>query len=219
MPQVFPRWTNVGSKMSIFGALASLALLTWTSMVYVQSSYGTNAGLRPVQPVPFSHQHHAGLLGIDCRYCHTTVEQSSFAGMPPIKTCMNCHSQIWVGSRMLEPVRESYASDRSIEWKRVYNTPGFVYFDHRLHVQKGIGCSSCHGQLDRMPFTYQVPTLLMKWCLDCHRDPAKEIRPRELVFDVNYQAPANQAELGRKLVADYHIRSDKELTSCTVCHR
>jgi cytochrome c peroxidase len=132
---------------------------------------------------------------------------------------MNCHSQMWVGSRMLEPVRASYATDRSIEWQRVYNLPGFVYFDHGIHVQKGIGCSSCHGQLDRMPFTYQAPTLLMKWCLDCHRDPAKEIRPREQVFNVNYQRPADQAGLGRELVVDYKIRSAEELTSCTACHR
>lgn len=219
MTQAFRRWTNVGSKGSILGMVLFLALTAWTCIVYVSSSYGTSAGVAPVQPIPFSHQHHVGILGIDCRYCHTTVEHSSFAGMPSTKTCMNCHSQMWVGSRMLEPVRESYASDRSIEWKRVYNTPGFVYFDHSIHIQKGIGCSSCHGQLDRMPFTYQAPTLLMKWCLDCHRDPAKEIRPRAKVFDVNYQPPANQAELGRQLMAEYHIGSANKLTSCTVCHR
>ncbi len=219
MAQEFRRWTNVGSKGSILGAVLFAALSTWIGIVTVGSSYGTGSGIAPVQPIPFSHQHHAGMLGIDCRYCHTTVEQTAFAGMPSTKTCMNCHSQMWVGSRMLESVRESYASDRSIEWKRVYNAPGFVYFDHSIHVQKGIGCSSCHGQVDRMPFTYQVPTLLMKWCLDCHRDPAKEIRPREAVFDMNYRAPHNQGDVGRQLVSEYHIRSPKELTSCTVCHR
>src|SRR5207247_10931960 len=158
MPHLFPRWTFVVSRMSIFGTLAMLALLTWTCMVYVQSSYGTNAGLSLVQPVPFSHQHHAGVLGIDCRYCHTTVEQSSFAGMPTTKTCMNCHSQIWVGSEMLKPVRDSFRSDESIPWVRIYNTPGFVYFGHHIHVQKGIGCSECHGRVDQMPFTHQVPS-------------------------------------------------------------
>src|SRR2546421_8316210 len=132
MPQVFPRWTNIGSKMSIFGMLASLALLTWTSMVYVQSSYGTNAGLKLVQPVPFSHQHHVGGLGIDCRYCHTSVEVSPFAGLPPTKTCMNCHNQIWTQSPMLEPVRESYRSGKSLEWNRVHNLAGFAYFDHSI---------------------------------------------------------------------------------------
>jgi hypothetical protein len=219
MAQAFRRWTNVGSKGSILGAVLFAALSTWVGIVLVGSSYGTSAGVAPVQPIPFSHEHHAGILGIDCRYCHTTVEFATFAGMPSTKTCMNCHSQMWVGSRMLAPVRESYASDRSIEWKRVYNTPGFVYFAHSIHVQKGIGCSSCHGQLDRMPFTYQVPSLLMKWCLDCHRDPAQSIRPRDKVFDMRYQPPENQTELGRQLVADYHIRSPNELTSCTVCHR
>jgi hypothetical protein len=219
MPQPFRRWTNVGSKGSILGALLVFAVMAWAGVVYVASSYGTGAGIAPVQPVPFSHQHHAGILGIDCRYCHTTVEQSSFAGMPSSSTCMKCHSQIWVGSQMLEPVRESYRNDRSIQWTRVYNNPGFVYFDHSIHVQKGIGCSSCHGQVDQMPFTYQAPTLLMKWCLDCHRNPEKEVRPRENVFDMSYLQPPNQAELGATLVEQYHVRSSRQLTSCSVCHR
>lgn len=219
MAQPFRRWTNVGSKGSILGGLLFAALSTWVGIVLVSSSYGTHAGVAPVQPVPFSHEHHVGILGIDCRYCHTSVEFDAFAGMPPTKTCMNCHSQIWVGSKMLEPVRASYSSDRSINWKRVYNTPGFVYFAHNIHVQKGIGCSTCHGQLDRMPFTYQVPTLLMQWCVDCHRNPEKEIRPVEKVFDMTYVKPANQIELGRQLVDEYHIRTPHELTSCTVCHR
>jgi hypothetical protein len=219
MPQIFPRWTNVGSKMSVIGALASLALLTWTSMVYVQSSYGTNAGLKPVQPIPFSHEHHAGGLGIDCRYCHTTVERSPFAGMPETKTCMNCHSQIWVGSSMLAPVRESYRTDKSIEWDRVYNTPGFVYFAHHIHVQKGIGCSSCHGRIDRMPFTQQSASLLMEWCLDCHRDPTSHVRPREEVFSMSYEPPADQRQLGTRLVEEHKIRDAQQLTSCSTCHR
>lgn len=219
MPQIFPRWTNVGSKMSVIGAFASLALLTWTSMIYVQSSYGTNAGLKPVQPIPFSHEHHAGGLGIDCRYCHTTVERSPFAGMPETKTCMNCHSQIWVGSPMLAPVRESYRTDKSIEWERVYNTPGFVYFDHHIHVQKGIGCSSCHGRIDRMPFTEQSASLLMEWCLDCHRDPAAHVRPREEVFNMSYEPPADQRQLGTRLVKEHSIRDVQQLTSCSTCHR
>ena len=219
MPQVFPRWTNVGSKMSIFGTLTFLALLTWACIVYVQSSYGTNAGLSLVQPVPFSHQHHVGVLGIDCRYCHTSVEQSPFAGMPPTKTCMNCHSQMWVGSQMLAPVRESYRTNRSIEWERVYNTPGFVYFAHHIHVQKGVGCSTCHGRIDQMPFTQQAPSLLMEWCLDCHRDPARHIRPREEVLNMNYQPPADQRQLGEPLVEEYDIRDTRHLTSCSICHR
>jgi len=205
--------------MSIFGALASVAMIVLASIVYIQSSYGTNAGLSRVQPIPFSHQHHVGILGIDCRYCHTTVEHSPFAGMPETKTCMNCHSQIWVSSQVLAPVRESYRNDRSIEWERVYNTPGFVYFDHHIHVQKGIGCSSCHGRIDQMPFTHQTPTLLMEWCLDCHRHPERQIRPRDQVFNMAYEPPADQHDLGMRLMEDHHIRDARQLTSCSTCHR
>jgi hypothetical protein len=219
MAQVFPRWTNIGSKMSIFGSLATLALIVWVSIVYIQSSYGTNAGLARVQPVPFSHQHHVGQLGIDCRYCHTTVEQSRFAGMPETKTCMNCHSQIWAGSQTLAPVRDSYRVNRPIHWERVYNTPGFVYFDHHVHVQNGIGCASCHGRIDEMPFTQQAPTLLMEWCLHCQREPEKQIRPRAEVFNMQYEPPANQAALGRQLLQEYRIRDSRQLTSCSTCHR
>lgn len=219
MPQPFRRWTNVGSKGSILGSLLLLSLATWAGVVYVSSSYGTGAGVAPVQPVPFSHEHHAGILGIDCRYCHTTVEQSTFAGMPSTSICMKCHSQIWVASAMLAPVRASYSNDRSIGWKRVYNTPGFVYFAHNIHVQKGVGCSTCHGPVNRMPFTYQEPSLLMDWCLDCHRDPANAVRPREKIFDMTYVQPANQRALGAELVQQYKIRSPHDLTSCSVCHR
>jgi hypothetical protein len=169
--------------------------------------------------VPFSHEHHAGVLGIDCRYCHTSVESSSFAGIPSTKTCMNCHSQIWVGSATLQQVRSSYRTGEPLRWERIYNLPGFVYFDHSIHVQKGIGCSSCHGRVDQMPFTYQVPSLLMEWCVDCHRHPEREIRPREAVFDMNYEKPADQLTLGRQLVDEYHVRGERHLTSCSVCHR
>jgi hypothetical protein len=219
MPQEFPRWTNVASKASIYGLVLALALLTWTGIMYSRSAWGTDAGKTVVQPVPFSHQHHVGILGIDCRYCHTSAEFAAFAGIPPTKTCMNCHSQIWVGSDVLAPVRESYRSDRSIRWVRVYNLPGFVYFAHSVHVQKGIGCTSCHGRINEMPLTEQVPSLLMKWCLDCHRDPASQVRPRDQVFNVNYVPPDDQASLGARLVKEYNIRGPDQLTSCSVCHR
>jgi hypothetical protein len=219
MPQLFRRWTNSAARGSILGALLALALGTLALITAVTTSYGTSAGLAPVQPIPFSHQHHAGTLGIDCRYCHTSVEHAPFAGMPPTKICMNCHSQMWVGSEMLATVRQSYHDGESIRWKRVYNTPGFVYFDHSIHVQKGMGCSSCHGRVDQMPFTYQQPTLLMQWCVDCHRNPEEHVRPLEYVFDMNYQLPQDQAVLGRELVERYGIRSSRELTSCSMCHR
>lgn len=219
MPQLFPRSANVLAKGGIAGALLFLAGVAWFCLVYTRSSYGTGAGVMRRQPVPFSHEHHVGVLGIDCRYCHTSVEHASFAGIPPTQICMNCHSQIWLGSPMLEPMRDSYRSDRPLRWQRVYNLPGFVYFDHSIHVQKGVGCASCHGQIDRMPLTYQAPSLLMEWCLDCHRQPEKQLRPRAEVFNMRYHPPADQEALGRELVKEYGIRDERFLTSCSVCHR
>jgi Cytochrome c7 and related cytochrome c len=217
--QLFPRSSNVVARVSIIVAPILLALLTWACLVFTGSSYGTGTAVAVVQTVPFSHQHHVGILGIDCRYCHTSVEHSAFAGLPPTKTCMNCHSQIWVGSEMLEPVRESYRTNKSLRWQRVYNLPGFVYFDHSIHVQKGIGCSSCHGRIDEMPFMYQVPSLLMEWCLDCHRNPEQNIRPREEVFNIKYERPGDQLELGRRLVKQYNVKDPESITSCSICHR
>jgi hypothetical protein len=219
VPQVFPRAMNILSRASLFGSLLVAALVLWICLVYTRSPYGTAAGVMRVQQVPFSHQHHVGVLGIDCRYCHTTVEHSSFAGLPPTKTCMNCHSQIWVGSEVLEPVRASYQQQKPLEWDRVYNLPGFVYFDHSIHVNKGVGCASCHGRVDQMPFTYQAKSLLMEWCLDCHRHPERELRPRAEVFNMKYEQPANQLELGRHLMKEYDIKDSNKLTSCSECHR
>ena len=219
MPQPFGRWTNVVSRFSILGVVLLLAGAIWVGLMIANSSYGTGAGVAVVQSPAFSHQHHVGLLGIDCRFCHTSVEQSSYAGMPATSVCMNCHSQIWVGSEMLSPVRESYRDNRPLEWQRVYNTPGFVYFDHSIHVQKGVGCTTCHGDVGQMPFTYQVPTLLMKWCLDCHRDPAQHLRPKDDIFDVNYRRSEHSEVDGQRLMESYNIRSAKQLTSCSVCHR
>jgi hypothetical protein len=219
MPQIFPPSSNALSRVSIFGTLLLGAFLCWIGLVFTRSSYGTDSGVVIPQPVPFSHEHHVGILGIDCRYCHTSVEHSSFAGLPSTKTCMNCHSQIWVGSDMLAPVRESYRTGQSLHWRRVYNLPGFVYFDHSIHLHKGIGCTSCHGRIDQMPFTYQVPSLLMEWCLACHRNPEREIRPRQAVFDRKWQHPPDQLDLGRRLVQEYQVKDSASLTSCSVCHR
>jgi Cytochrome c7 and related cytochrome c len=219
MPQVFPRRANAISRALLVAAFVGGPALMWFSLMFTRSSYGTDAGIMREQPIPFSHQHHVGVLEIDCRYCHTTVETSSFAGLPDTKTCMNCHSQIWVASEMLRPVRESYRTDSPLRWRRVYNLPGFVYFEHGVHVQKGIGCSSCHGRIDEMPFTYQRPSLLMEWCLDCHRHPERQIRPREEVFNMHYQPPADQAARGQELCEQYDVKDALELTSCSVCHR
>ncbi|MEO5740882.1 MAG: cytochrome c3 family protein, partial [Vicinamibacterales bacterium] len=153
---------------------------------------------------------------IDCRYCHTTVETSGFAGIPPTKTCMNCHSQIFADAAFLEPVRESFRSDRPIPWTRVHDLPDFAYFDHSIHVAKGVACSTCHGPVDKMPLMRKQNSLQMEWCLDCHRHPERYVRPREEVFNMNYVAPANQLELGRRLVAENRIR---KMTDCNTCHR
>jgi hypothetical protein len=219
MAQIFPRSANTIAKVSLIGSLLLVAFVLWVCLIYTRSSYGSGAGIVYVQDVPFSHEHHVGVLGIDCRYCHTTVETSSYAGMPPTKTCMNCHSQIWVGSDVLAPVRESYRSGQSLTWKRVYNLPGFVYFNHNIHVHKGVGCSTCHGRIDEMPFTYQVPSLLMEWCLDCHRNPTPQLRPASEIFTLNWEAPPDQEERGRDLAKQYDLRDARTLTSCSVCHR
>lgn len=228
MPQVFARRSNTIAKLSLFGSLFGAVFVLWACITFTRSSYGTDAGVVRVQPVPFSHEHHAGQLGIDCRYCHTTVETSSYAGFPPTKTCMNCHSQIWLGSDVLAPVRDSYKEQKSLRWKRIYNLPGFAYFDHSIHVSKGVGCASCHGRIDQMPLTYQVPSLLMEWCLDCHRHPERHLRPRSEVFRMSWQAsderdadgnPYDQLRLGGKLVKDYRVKGPDEITSCSVCHR
>src|SRR5512146_394728 len=171
MGQIFHRSTNTISRVTIFGAVFVVAGFFWGVAQLQRSPYTTYRGVAHTQPVPFSHQHHVGGLGIDCRYCHTSVETSSFAGLPPTQTCMNCHSQIWTQAPVLQPVRDSWSSGQPVIWTRVYNLPGFVYFNHSIHVQKGIGCETCHGRVDEMPLTYQAVSLHMEWCLDCHRDP------------------------------------------------
>jgi len=179
----------------------------------------TGVGVARRQPVPFSHKHHVGDDGIDCRYCHTSVEESAFAGIPPTKTCMNCHTQIWADSPMLEPVRESWRTGRSLEWVRVHKLADFVYFNHSIHVNKGVGCSTCHGRVDQMPLIAKANSLYMEWCLECHRAPERFVRPREYVFSMEYQPPEDQLSLGRKLVKEYRIQSTAYLTSCSTCHR
>jgi len=216
MPQIFHRSTNTYSRVSIFGAVFFLGFLLWLFGAWSRSSWATQAGVAREQPVPFSHAHHVGDVGLDCRYCHTSVETSGFANIPPTKTCMNCHSQIWNTSPTLEPVRESFRTDRSIAWTRVHDLPDFVYFDHSIHVNKGVGCETCHGRVDKMPLTWQKASLQMEWCLECHRHPERNVRPREAVFEMGFEPPVDQETLGRQLVKEYKIQS---LTSCSTCHR
>lgn len=216
MPQVFHRSFNSISRVSLAAAVLLLAGLCFAGWGFYHSSYATAAGVTHEQPVPFSHEHHVGLFGIDCRYCHGSVEESSFAGLPPTKTCMNCHSQIWVASTMLAPVRESYRTDRPLVWQRVHNLPQFAYFDHSIHVYKGVGCATCHGRVDEMPLMWQQSSLLMEWCLDCHRQPEKNLRPREEIYSMTWQPPGDQEALGKELARKYDVKS---LTSCSTCHR
>lgn len=216
MSQIFHRSTNTFSKVSIFGAVFILAFLGWLFSAFSRSSWATQAGVAREQPVPFSHAHHVGDEGIDCRYCHTSVETSAFANIPPTKTCMNCHTQIWKNSPTLEPVRDSFRTDRSIAWTRVHDLPDFAYFNHSIHIGKGVGCETCHGRVDKMPLTWQKASLQMEWCLDCHRHPEQYVRPREAVFQMGYEPPVDQEILGRRLVKEYKIQS---LTSCSTCHR
>ncbi len=219
MPQIFHPSMNTVAKATIFGAVFIAAAAGWVGWQVDRSPYITGEGMAKAQPVPFSHEHHVNGLGIDCRYCHTSVTQSAFAGIPATKTCMTCHSQIWTNAAMLEPVRASWSNDQPLAWTRVHDLPDYVYFNHSIHVAKGIGCSSCHGQVDQMPLMYQSASLQMEWCLRCHREPEKFIRPKDQVFNMKYVAPggANQLELGRKLVEEYHVHKE-QLTNCSVCH-
>ena len=218
--------------MSLAGGLGLAAFVGWLLFTLMSSAWVTRQNEFIEQPVQFSHAHHVGGMGLDCRYCHTSVEKSSFAGIPPTKTCINCHQQVWVNAPILEPVRASYRNNQNLTWIRVNDLPDFVYFNHQIHVRQGVGCATCHGRVDQMPLTFQAQPLLMGWCLDCHRAPEKYLRPREEVFNMAYEQPStgtpvrvggndytNQLELGLRLKKDYGISSADHMTTCSVCHR
>ena len=191
MAQIFDRSSNSLTRLALilFGVIL---ISTGVTLNYLQRSpWVTRQGQRPAQPVPFSHKHHVQGLGLQCQYCHTSVEKSSYAGIPPTKTCMNCHAQIWTNADLLEPVRNSWATNESIVWTKVHDLPDFVYFNHSIHVNKGIGCSTCHGRIDDMPLTYQASTLQMEWCLNCHRNPAKNLRPTSQIYQMAWEGPSN----------------------------
>jgi hypothetical protein len=216
MPQIFHSSANTLSKVSLFGVLALVTGLILLAMVLGRSSYVTRQNEYVVQPIQFSHLHHVTDDGIDCRYCHTSVETSPFAGIPPTKTCMNCHSQLFNTEPILEPVRASFREDRPLHWVRVHDLPDFVYFNHSIHVKKGMGCETCHGRIDQMPLTAQARTLQMEWCLECHRNPEQYVRPRSEITTMGYRPPEPQSVIGPRLVKEYGIQS---LTSCSTCHR
>lgn len=216
MAQLFRPSSNTIAKVSIAAVVTLLGGTLCVGYIVDRGPWITSVRVAPAQPIPFSHKHHVKDDGVDCRYCHTSVETSSYAGLPPTETCMTCHSQIWSNASVTQQIRESWASGKSIEWTRVHDLPDFVYFNHSIHIDKGIGCSICHGQVDEMPFMFKVNTLNMNWCLNCHRQPEKYIRPKSEVFNIDYVYPSNQDELGRQLVKEYQVRS---LTDCVTCHR
>src|ERR1044071_2791589 len=218
MPQIFRRSANTLSKVSIFGLLSLVGGLILLAIVLARSSYVTRQQIFVEQPLQFSHMHHVTDDGIDCRYCHTSVETSSFAGIPPTKTCMNCHSVLFANAAFLEPVRASFRDNRPLHWVRVHDLPDFVYFNHSIHIKKGVGCETCHGRIDQMPLMWKVNSLDMQWCLECHRQPERFIRPREQVFRMDWEPPSDQLALGASLVKEYHINKSK-MTDCSICHR
>jgi cytochrome c7-like protein len=219
MSQIFHRHTNIYSRLSILALVGFVATLGAVVAMLHLSGYNTNQGMYVEQPVQFSHKHHVAGEGIDCRYCHSSVEESAFANIPSTKTCMNCHSQIWTNAPILEPVRASFRDNKPLRWTRVHDLPDFVYFNHSIHVKQGVGCATCHGRIDQMPLVYQQATLQMSWCLDCHRDPAKYVRPRNQVYNMAWERPADDPGLGARLVQEYKIASVAQLTNCSTCHR
>lgn len=221
MAQIFGKASNSFSRITL--VVAFFGFFLFWGMVYAvyRSPYTTEQYVPLAQPVPFSHEHHVSGLGIDCRYCHSSVETSAFAGMPPTETCMTCHSRVWTEAPILAPVRESLATDQPLQWKRVNQLPDFVFFNHSIHVQKGIGCSTCHGRVDQMPITWKAHSLYMRWCVDCHEAPQKYLRPRDQIFNMAWVAPKDQLERARQLLADYHISTNRlaQLRDCSMCHR
>ena len=215
MSQIFHPRFGLFVKLTLLALLvmASAAVLAWRGLT--NQPHRIDEAVE--QPVPFSHKHHVGDDGIDCRYCHDTVETSSFAGLPPISTCMTCHSQLYTDQAMLKPVVDSWRSGVALHWQRVHQLPDFVYFNHSIHVAKGVGCESCHGRVDRMALTMRTQPLSMQWCLDCHRAPQNYLRPHEQEFAMGWH-PKDQQKLGLALIQRYHIDT-RRLTDCSVCHR
>lgn len=214
MAQLFPRWAPTALRLCLLAVPIGLLAGASAWAVTYRTAYYTDVGEPPKQPVPFSHEHHVGGLGIDCRYCHTSVERSAFAGMPSTATCMRCHSQIWAQSPMLAPVRESFRTGHPLRWTRVHDLPDFVYFNHAIHVAGGIGCVTCHGRVDRMPLMAKVHTLHMRWCLDCHRDPSRFKRPGVSPFEMDAESVPLSAAAARE-----PNLLNRNLMDCTACHR
>jgi hypothetical protein len=218
MPQIFSPSADTWLKIFFLAAVLVVVAFLLVAAGYVRSDYLTGAGWVLNQPIPFSHEHHVSGLGIDCRYCHTGVETSADAGIPSSYTCMTCHSQIWTGAAILEPLRQSLSKGAPLHWNRVAKLPDYVYFNHSVHIHAGVGCVTCHGPVDRMPLTWRAHAFVMQFCIDCHRDPAPRLRPREEVTDMTWSTDADRRELGHRLMTEYGV-DPKRLTDCYVCHR
>ncbi|MBV9735549.1 MAG: cytochrome c3 family protein [Acidisphaera sp.] len=217
MAAIFRPSANLAAKFFLLGMGGLLAGGVFWWWVYPRTDYARGVGWVIDQPVPFSHEHHVAGLGIDCRFCHTSVEVSANAGMPPTYTCMTCHSQIWTNAALLAPVRDSLAHDAPIAWKVVNDLPNYVYFNHSIHIAKGVGCESCHGSVDRMALTFKAASLTMQFCLNCHRNPGPNLRPRAAIYDTEWRrgpdTPSPDA-----LMKQYGI-VNRDLTDCSICHR
>ncbi len=214
MAQIFDRSSNALARMSLVLTGLIVIALGVTLDNLQRSPWVTRQGQRPDQPVPFSHKHHVQGLGLQCQYCHTSVEKSSYAGIPPTKTCMNCHAQIWTNASLLEPVRQSWATGESLVWTKVHDLPDYVYFNHSIHVNKGIGCSSCHGRVDLMPLMYAQNTLQMEWCLNCHRDPAKNLRPTSQIYNMAWEGPSSEKPVWCSVTDDKSGKPTAQSVNC-----
>lgn len=217
MAQIFHPSANTIARFTIYGFAFLLAFLGWTCAAVEVSDYNTGQSIIRPQPVPFSHEHHVAGLGVDCRYCHTSVESSAFAGIPPTSTCYGCHKIIWSDSPMLAPVRESARTGIPLSWTRVNDLPDFVYFNHSIHIAKGVGCVTCHGEVHRMALTFQAAPLTMQWCLSCHRHPERYLRPKESIFDTELVAVAPEQSL--RVAQENKVLDAFTLTNCSTCHR
>jgi hypothetical protein len=218
MAQIFSRTSNTFARVSLVGGTFALFGLIWANYTVYWAPWTTRQCYPLTQEVPFSHKHHVTDDGIDCRYCHTSVENSAFAGVPETHICMTCHSQLWTDAPMLSPDRLSLALNNRLRWRRVYDLPDFVFFDHSIHIHKGVGCSSCHGEVDQMPLMWKAYPVYMKWCLDCHSNPADQLRPTNEVYNLQWQKLPNQQEAGQRLVKEYSVQTT-QLTDCSMCHR
>jgi hypothetical protein len=216
--QIFRPFADTVARVALVSILVVPILVIAIAYWLMQSSYTTSQNITLGQPVPFSHEHHVSGLGLDCRYCHSAAERSATAGIPPTHTCMTCHSQLYTQARMLELIRQSLAENKPVAWNKVNRLPDYVYFDHSIHIAKGVGCTTCHGPVGDMPLMRASAPLTMGWCLDCHRNPASHLRPESAVFDPQWTPPDNQVEQGKALLAHYHI-DNRHLTDCSVCHR